>query len=124
MRFPILALLTLILFPVMEAALVLNGPFGSDVPVVVLAMLFVAMAVAAMLWVAALVYLALWMAEFLSSWRSLRASKRELAGLCGRCGYDLRASAGNCPECGLPIWRRRDAATGAVIASAAKQHAL
>jgi hypothetical protein len=32
--------------------------------------------------------------------RRRRAARRAAAGLCPRCGYDLRASPGRCPECG------------------------
>lgn len=37
--------------------------------------------------------------------RRRAASNRRRAGLCAACGYDLRASAGRCPECGaVPKW--------------------
>lgn len=29
-----------------------------------------------------------------------RRRKRQIAGLCPECGYDLRATPGRCPECG------------------------
>lgn len=37
----------------------------------------------------------------LSRYRRARAQAK--AGLCRRCGYDLRASKDRCPECGTPI---------------------
>ncbi|HEX4793604.1 MAG TPA: hypothetical protein VH370_07430 [Humisphaera sp.] len=33
--------------------------------------------------------------------RARIARRRASAGLCAACGYDLRASSGRCPECGL-----------------------
>ena len=42
-------------------------------------------------------------------WRRRRRQHR--AGLCPRCGYDLRASKERCPECGTPVQRDGSAMT-------------
>ena len=37
------------------------------------------------------------------AYRREQRRKRVVAGRCVKCGYDLRASVGQCPECGTPI---------------------
>ncbi len=44
-------------------------------------------------------------AAVLPAWRAaagLRRRRRDRAGRCPACGYDLRATTGRCPECGTP----------------------
>jgi hypothetical protein len=50
-------------------------------------------------------------AVFLGWRRQQKALRREMAGLCIRCGYDLRASKDQCPDCGMLILRRIDPIT-------------
>jgi len=52
----------------------------------------------------------------LRRWREIR--RRAAAGLCLRCGYDLRATPGKCPECGAGS----RAALGVMVEQAAFPH--
>ena len=55
------------------------------------------------LWFILLVLSLLPLRTALSSWQRRRRDRMQEGGLCTRCGYDLRASTGRCPECGGKI---------------------
>jgi hypothetical protein len=44
---------------------------------------------------------AIWIGFLPREMRRRRANRRMIAGFCGNCGYDLRASRARCPECGV-----------------------
>jgi hypothetical protein len=51
--------------------------------------------------------------------RQFRRLRRPKHGLCVECGYDLRASADRCPECGLPVPAVAPAVSGTAPAATA-----
>ena len=55
------------------------------------------------------VVIALLAGPLLVWWRRRRAVARQRRVLCSTCGYDLRASAGGCPECGTPVPKKAEA---------------
>jgi hypothetical protein len=61
-------------------------------------------------WAAALMA-AILPAVWVHRWRRRRSARqRSDAGLCPKCGYDLRESPGRCPECGTPAAQELDVA--------------
>jgi hypothetical protein len=59
------------------------------------------------LWAVILMTLILPASRLAVARRGLRRRRRLALGLCVRCGYDLRASPGACPECGAPALMTR-----------------
>jgi hypothetical protein len=81
------------------------------------------------LWLVMLITSALPVRVFLFGQRRRRDLRRRRAGLCDRCGYDIRANTGRCSECGEPFgshapvarrdrWRPALACTNAAMLAA------
>ena len=52
-----------------------------------------------------------WGGIIATTWAMRREARKGVAaGRCRTCGYDVRATPGRCPECGLPWWH--DVRTG------------
>jgi hypothetical protein len=54
-------------------------------------------------WMVLLPFLILPAARIRATRKDRQRNRRIASGLCGSCGYDLRGSAGRCPECGASI---------------------
>jgi hypothetical protein len=66
-------------------------------------------------WLAALLA-AILPAVWFDRWRRQRSARRRRdAGLCPKCGYDLRGSPGRCPECGTPVEAAINAIPGTAL---------
>ncbi len=71
-----------------------------------------ALQVAAPCWLLLALTIAVGMPGLRQLRNAARARGRWVRGLCLRCGYDLRASSGRCPECGTPTSRRAPSLAG------------